>query len=57
MINDPIVEEIRNYRQEHARKYGNDLNRICAALREREKKSSKKVVTLTPRLLLSKTAG
>ena len=57
MINDPIVEEIRNYRQEHARKYGNDLNRICAALREREKKSNKKVVTLTPRLLLSRTAG
>ncbi len=57
MINDPIVEEIRNYRQEHARKYGNDLNRICAALREREKKSSKKAVTLTPRLLLSRTAG
>ncbi len=57
MINDPIVEEIRNYRHEHAKKYGNDLNRICAALIEREKKSSKKVVTLTPRLLLSKTAS
>ena len=31
MINDPIVEEIRRYRKEHAERYGNDLNRIVEA--------------------------
>ena len=34
MIDDPIVEEIRRYRKEHAERYGNDLNRIVEALRK-----------------------
>lgn len=37
MINDPIVEEIRKHRQEHAERYGFDLRRIAEALRDREK--------------------
>lgn len=40
MIEDPIVEEIRRYRKEHAAKYGNEIHRICEALREAEKKTS-----------------
>jgi len=39
MINDPIVEEIRRYRESHAEKYGNDLHKICEALRQKERKS------------------
>jgi hypothetical protein len=39
MINDPIVEEVRRYRKEHAARYGNDLNRIVEALRQRESES------------------
>jgi len=54
MIEDPIVKEIRKYRQEHSKKYGYDLNRICDALRKKEKESSKKVVNLKPRLILAK---
>ena len=51
MREDPIVSEIRKYRLEHAAQYGHDLDRICAALRERQKQSGRKVVTRGPRLL------
>ncbi|MEI8207413.1 MAG: hypothetical protein WCG03_11090 [Kiritimatiellales bacterium] len=51
MFDDPIVEEIRRYRREHAAKYGNDIHRICEALREQQKKSKRKVVNFGPKLL------
>jgi hypothetical protein len=57
MIEDPIVEEIRRYRQEHSAKYNHDLKKICAALREREARSDKKVVNRSPRLLQRKTGS
>lgn len=57
MKEDRIVAEIRKYRFEHAQKYGNDLGRICAALREVEAKLGQKVVTRKPRLLLKKTGS
>jgi hypothetical protein len=41
MINDPIVEEVRRYRKEHAALYGNDLNRIVEALRKKERESKR----------------
>jgi hypothetical protein len=55
MIEDPIVAEIRRYRKQHAQKYGNDLDRICKALRERQETSRRKVVTRPPRLRCLKT--
>lgn len=57
MIEDPIVEEIRRYRQEHSAKFGNDLKKICAALREREAQSKKEVIRRAPRLLRQKTGS
>ena len=39
MIEDPIVEEVRRYRKEHAAQYGNDLKRIVEALRKKERVS------------------
>jgi len=51
MHDDPVVAEIRKYRSEHAAKYGHDLDRICEALRERQKSSRRKVVSLPPRVL------
>ena len=57
MREDPIVSEIRKYRLEHAAQYGHDLDRICAALRERQKQSRRKVVTRGPRLLADKAGG
>jgi hypothetical protein len=50
MIRDPIVEEIRRYRQEHSEKYDYDLKKICEALRSRQTMSKKKVVSRDPRL-------
>lgn len=57
MREDPIVAEIRKFRAEHAGKYGHDLDRICEALRDRQAKSQRKVVTRSPRLLLKKTGS
>ena len=57
MREDPIVSEIRKYRLEHAAQYGHDLDRICAALRERQKESGRKVVTRGPRLLPDQAGG
>jgi len=57
MTEDPIVAEIRRYREEHAAKYAHDLDRICEALRERQAKSSRKVIKRSPRLLLPKTGS
>jgi hypothetical protein len=50
-MNDPIVEEIRRYRQEHAAKYGNDIHRICKDLRREEEKYKDRLVSLGPRQL------
>ena len=44
MKDDPIVEEIRRVRSAHAARYGNDLDRIFAAIKESEKKCAAKLV-------------
>ena len=54
MINDPIVEEIRRYRKEHAERYGNDLNRIVEALRKKEAMSHRAQLNPGPKLLMKK---
>jgi len=57
MNDDPIVEEIRRRRQEHAARYGNDLAAICRALIEQEAKSIRKVINRAPKRLLPKTGS
>lgn len=54
MINDPIVEEVRRYRQEHAALYGNDLSRIVEALRKKERESKHIKLNPGPKFLLKK---
>lgn len=54
MKDDPIVEEIRRYRAEHAARYDNDLNKIYVAIKEREKKSKKEFVRFAPKPLKPK---
>lgn len=49
MIDDPIVEEIHQYRREHAAKYGNDLKRIVAAYQELERTSGREYINREPR--------
>jgi hypothetical protein len=55
MKNDPIVEEVRKHRLQHAASYNYDLAEICRALKEAEEKSCRPVVTRSPRLLLRKS--
>jgi hypothetical protein len=57
MKDDPIVAEIRRYREEHAAKHDHDLDRICEALRKRQAESSRKVVKRSPHLLLPNTGS
>jgi hypothetical protein len=48
-MRNPIVEEIRRIRQEHARKFHFDLDAIFEDLKDKERKSGRKTVTLKPR--------
>nr|VFJ47944.1 MAG: hypothetical protein BECKDK2373B_GA0170837_101922 [Candidatus Kentron sp. DK] len=52
-MKDPIVEEIRQYRMEHTRRFDSDLSRICQDLRKLEKELGDRVVELQPRRLES----
>ena len=57
MRSDPIVEEMRAHGREFAAKHGNDLRRICEALRELEAMSGRKVVHHEPKRLERKAAS
>ena len=50
MWRDPIVEEMRQYRQEYAARFNHELKAICRDLRERQKKGGKPA-SATPMLL------
>jgi len=49
MREDPIVAEVRRVRARHAAKYNYNLNAICEALREEQRRSGRKVVSLPPK--------
>lgn len=51
MIEDPIINELRRHREEHASEYGHDLERIVAALRAREAQSTRPVLNPGPKYL------
>jgi hypothetical protein len=57
MIKDPIVEEIRRHRQEHAEENQNDLDKIIKSLRTRERDSKRKVLNPGPKSRLDKTGS
>jgi hypothetical protein len=54
-LRDPIVEEVRKYRNQHASEHGHDLRRIFADLRKKEACSGRRVVTRPPRVRLKYT--
>jgi hypothetical protein len=45
MREDPIVEEVRKFRDEHAAKFGYDLRAIAEDARKRQQESGQKVVS------------
>ena len=48
-MNDPIVDEVRRVRDEHAAKFNYDLDAIFQDIKEQEKKSGLKFVSFPPR--------
>jgi hypothetical protein len=46
---DPIVEEVRRFRTEHARRFNFDLHAICADIRRFEIACGHEVVELPPK--------
>ena len=56
-MKDPIVEEVRKARQEHAAQFGNDLAAICEDLKRIERESEHRVVSFEPRLLKERSSG
>jgi hypothetical protein len=49
MWKDPIVEEIRKYRDEYAGKISYDLHVICQDLRKKQGQAGRRVVSLSPK--------
>lgn len=56
-MNDPIVEEVRRYRMEHARKFGGDLSLIYEDLCRIQRASGCQVVCRPPKLLAAVKAN
>jgi len=56
MIDDPIVEELRIYRKEHAAQYNNDIDLIVKALKEYECESGYVYLNPGPKLLSQKAS-
>jgi hypothetical protein len=52
---DPIVEEIRRFRNEHAKKFNYDLNAICEDLKKHQLTYSHKLVRLKPKKMPNKS--
>ena len=57
MKDDPIVKEIRRVRSAHAARYGNDFDRILAAIKEAEEKCAAKLVNREPIIQSTNNAG
>ncbi len=51
MFKDPVVEEVRQLRDEYAKQFNYDLEAIYRDLKEQEKKGGRKYVLLPPRRL------
>ncbi len=52
---DPIVAEVRKAREAHARRFGNNLTRICKDLKRIERECGHRVVRGSPRRALART--
>lgn len=56
-MKDPIVEELRAVREEHAARHGHDLRRIYSDLKKKERRYSRRLVRGSPRVLLGATGS
>lgn len=49
MEKDPIVEEVRNARDEYAKKFNYDLDAICRDLQKKQEQPGKNIVSFPPK--------
>jgi hypothetical protein len=49
MTRDPIVNEVRQFRDAYAKRFHYDLEAICRAIRAKQTQSGKTVVSLPPK--------
>ncbi|RMH07425.1 MAG: hypothetical protein D6704_05190 [Nitrospirae bacterium] len=56
-MKDPIVEEVREARNKHARQFNFDLYAICEDLKKKEKQYGHRVKSLPPKILQPATAN
>lgn len=56
-MKDPIVEEVRKIRNDHAASFNYDLHAICEDLRKKEKSCGHPVVSLPPKPFLKATGS
>lgn len=54
-MTDPIVEEVRKARAEHAAQFDNDLHRIVSDLKSRQKRHGSRLVRLPSKRIPNKT--
>lgn len=50
MWNDPIVEEVRKFRDEHAARFNYDIDAIVQDLQESDRASGRHVVSFAPKV-------
>ena len=55
METDPIVEEVRRARYEHAAQFNFDIDKICDDLEKEQMSLRKRVVSFPPKQYLKKT--
>jgi len=53
-MKDPIVEEVRTFRDEHARRFKYDLDAIFADIRRHQAACGRPLVRLSPRRIVEK---
>jgi len=49
MVSDPILDEVRSIRQQHAERFDYDLRAIAADLREQEQQHQERLISLPPK--------
>ena len=53
MIPDPLVAEVRAIREAYAERFNYDLRAICRDLKEQEKRSNRRTVSLPPKRVVA----
>ena len=56
-MEDPIVAEVRKYREEHAARFGYDLKAIAEDFRSRQGKDGEPVVSFPPKRIAARRSS